>query len=175
MGGFEGISDGGIEDKDGPVVLFRVEHPEEEEVAGREGGGAVPLPEEDFFAVEFCQDFQNLDWWKMVVWREETGGFGDDLVAAAAKAVGGRVDVVDVVDIGDGKDLEGMFIFVLEEVSLNVAVAKELAVAFIFGFLDAAELRGEERIELRAQGWLSGEELTIEPVAGGQQESDCAE
>ena len=60
-GGFEGISDGGIEDKDGPVVLFRVEHSEEEEVVGREGGGAVPLPEEDFFAVEFCQDFQHLD------------------------------------------------------------------------------------------------------------------
>ena len=50
-GGFDGISDGGIDDKDGPVVLFRVEHSEEEEVAGREGGGAVPLPEEDFFAV----------------------------------------------------------------------------------------------------------------------------
>ena len=96
MGGFEGISDGGIEDKDGPVVLFRVEHSEEEEVAGRKGGGAVPLPEEDFFAVEFCQNFQNLDLWKAVVRREETGGFGKDLVAAAAEAVGGRVDVVDV-------------------------------------------------------------------------------
>ena len=175
MGGFEGISDGGIEDKDGPVVLFRVEHSEEEEVAGREGGGAVPLPEEDFFAVEFCQDFQDLDLWKAVVRREEKGGFGEDLVAAAAEAVGSRVDVVDVVDIGDGKDLDGMCLFVLEEVSLNFAIAEELAVAFVFGFLDAAELRGEERIELRAQGRLSREELTIEPVAGGQQESDCAE
>ena len=128
-GSFEGMSDGGIEDKDGPVVLFRVEDSEEEEVAGREGGGAVPLPEEDFFAVEFCQYFQNLDWWKVVVWWEETGGFGEDLVAAAAEAVDGRVDVVDVVDIGDGKDLDGMCLFVLEEVSLNFAVAKELAVA----------------------------------------------
>jgi len=143
-GGFEGISDRGIEDKDGPVVLFRVEHSEEKKVAGREGGGAVPLPEEDFFAMEFCQDFQNLDCWKVTVWREETGGFGEDLVAAAAEAVDGRVDVVDIVDIGDGKDLDGMFLFVLEEVSLNVAVAKELAVAFIFGFLDAAESRREE-------------------------------
>ena len=98
-GGFEGISDGGIEDKDGPVVLFRVEHSEEQEVAGREGGGAVPLPEEDFFAVEFRQDFQNLDLRKAVVCREEPGGFGEDLVTAAAEAVGGRVDVVDVVDI----------------------------------------------------------------------------
>ena len=175
LGGFEGILDGGIEDEDGPVVLFRVEHSEEEEAAGREGGGAVPLPEEDFFAMEFCQDFQNLDCWKVTVWREETGGFGEDLVAAAAEAVGGRVDVVDVVDTRDGKDLDGMCLFVLEEVSLNVAVAKELAVAFVFGFMDAAELRREERIELRAQGWLSREELTIEPVAGGQQESDCAE
>ena len=71
--------------------------------------------------------------------------------------------------------MEYVIIAVLEEVSLNAAIAKELAVAFVFGFLDAAELRGEERIELRAQGWLSREELTIEPVAGGQQESDCAE
>ena len=158
MGGFEGISDGGIEDKDGPVVLFRVEHSEEEEVAGREGGGAVPLPEEDFFAVEICQDFQILDLWKVVVRWKETGGFGEDLVAAAAEAVGGRVDVVDVVNTRDGKDLDGMCLFVLEEVSLNVAVAKELAVAFVFGFLDAAELRGKERIEMRAQGWLSRED-----------------
>ena len=102
LGGFEGIPDGGIEDIDGPVVLFRVEHSEEEEVVGREGGCAVPLPEENFFTVAFCQDFQDLNLWKVVVWREETGGFGEDLVAADAEAVDGRVDVVDVVDIGDG-------------------------------------------------------------------------
>ena len=111
--------------------------------------------------MEFCQDFQNLDLRKAAVRREETGGFGEDLVAAAAEAVDGRVDVVDVVDIGDGEDLDGMLLFVLEKVSLNVAAAKELAVAFVSGFLDAAELRGEERIELRAQGRLSREELTI--------------
>ena len=99
LGGFEGISDGGIEDKDGPFVLFRVEHSEEEEVAGREGGGAVPLPEEDLFALELCQYLQNLDLRKAAVRREEPGVFGEDPVAAAAEAVGGRVDVVDVVDI----------------------------------------------------------------------------
>ena len=57
------------------------------------------------------------------------------------------MDTVDVVDFGDGKYVEGTVAAVLEEESLDAAIAEELSVSFGLALLDAAEPRGEQSIE----------------------------
>ena len=53
--------DRGVEYKYRPVVLGGIEHSEEEEVGSGTGRAAIPLPEDELFAIALHQELQHLE------------------------------------------------------------------------------------------------------------------